>query len=613
MSKRPYDFCGWATRNDLKCTDGRIIRQNAFADNDGKKVPLVYGHDHTDPTNVLGHAILENRSEGVFMYGYLNHSDKANHMREALNNGDIDALSIYANKLKQNGANVMHGDIKEVSLVLAGANPGANIVDVMIAHGDDVNDEECLVAKCDAEIELYHEDKKEEKKEESKDMANENQNNSGDKTIKDIVDTMTEEQKNAMYFVVGKAVEDAKNGSDDDDDEEEEMKHNAFDDSSYERANTLSHSDEVEILNLAKNKTVGTLKNAMEIFMDQNEIYHEDGEDPYVNLGFDHPEYLFPEYKDVKPGAPEMLTTDQGWITHVLNRVHKSPIARIRTRQADIRDISNLRAKGYKKGDEKSYVGNISLIRRTTDPQTVYVKSKLDRDDILDIEDFDYVQYMYNIDRMNLNEELATAIIFGDGRADGADGKIYPDKIRPIWTDDELYTIHTDVDIASARTELQGTDTSKNFGDNYVYAEAVISTLLYATEQYKGSGNKTFYCTPHLLNIMLLARDLNGRRIYDSKTDLAAALNVNEIVTMEQADGKTRTVTVNGTTKTKKFLGLIGNLSDYALGSMKGGQITHFTDFDLNFNQEISLLETRCSGAITRVKSFIALEEDVTA
>lgn len=608
MSNRPYDFCGWATKNDLKCTDGRIIRQNAFADNDGKKVPLVYGHDHSDPTNVLGHAILENRSEGVFMYGYLNHSDKANHMREALNNGDIDALSIYANKLKQNGENVLHGDIKEVSLVLAGANPGANIVDVMIAHGDDVNDEECLVAKCEGELELYHEDKKEE----SKDMANENQNNSGDKTIKDIVDTMTEEQKNAMYFVVGKAVEDAKNGSDDEDEEEKEVKHNAFDDSSN-TTNVLTHADEVEILKLAKNKSVGTLKNAMELFMEQNELQHDDSEDPYVNLGFDHPEYLFPEYKDVKPGAPEMLTTDQGWITHVLNRVHKSPIARIRTRQTDIRDISNLRARGYKKGDEKSYVGNISLIRRTTDPQTVYVKSKLDRDDILDIEDFDYVQYMYNIDRMNLNEELATAIVFGDGRADGADGKIYPDKIRPIWTDDELYTIHTDVDIESARTELQGTDTSKRFGDNYIYAEAVISTLLYATEQYKGSGNKTFYCTPHLLNIMLLARDLNGRRIYDSKTDLAAALNVNEIVTMEQADGKTRTVTVNGTTKTKKFLGLIGNLSDYALGSMKGGQITHFTDFDLNFNQEISLLETRCSGAITRVKSFIALEEDVTA
>lgn len=610
MSNRPYDFCGWATKNDLKCTDGRIIRQNAFADNDGKKVPLVYGHDHSDPTNVLGHAILENRDEGVFMYGYLNHSDKANHMREALNNGDIDALSIYANKLKQNGSDVLHGDIKEVSLVLAGANPGANIVDVMIAHGDDMNDEECLVAKCEGEIELYHEDKKEETKEDDK--KEESEESSG-KTVKDIFDSMTEEQQQAAFFVIGKAVEDAtKNNSDDE--EEKEVKHNAFDENTN-TANVLTHADEVEILKLAKNKSVGTLKNAMELFMEQNELQHDDTDpdETYRNLGFDHPEYLFPEYKDVNPGAPEMLTTDQGWITHVLNRVHKSPISRIRTRWADVRDISQLRARGYKKGDEKKEIGNISLIRRTTDPQTVYVKSRLDRDDIIDITDFNYVAYMYNIDRMNLNEELATAIIFGDGRADGAEGKIQEDKIRPIWTDDELYTIHTDVDVATAKTELQGTDTSKHFGDNYIYAEAVISTLLYATEQYKGSGNKTFYCTPHLLNVMLLARDLNGRRIYDSKTDLAAALNVNEIVTIEQAEGKTRTVTVNGTTKTKKFLGLIGNLSDYQLGATKGGEITHFTQFDMDFNQEKSLLETRCSGAITRVKSFIALEEDVTA
>lgn len=606
MSERPYDFCGWATKNDLKCTDGRIIRQNAFADNDGKKVPLVYGHDHSDPTNVLGHAILENRADGVFAYGYLNHSEKANHMREALINGDVDALSIYANRLKQNGENVLHGDIKEVSLVLAGANPGANIVDVMIAHGDDMNDEDCLVVKCEGELELYHEDKKDDDK-----ASDEKKEESKAKTVGEVFDTMTEEQKQAAFYVIGQALADAKEDSDDE--EEKEVKHNAFDENTN-TANVLSHADEVEILKLAKNKSVGTLKNAMELFMEQNDLQHDDTDpaDTYKNLGFDHPEYLFPEYKDVKPGAPEMLTTDQGWITHVLNRVHKSPISRIRTRWADIRDISNLRARGYKKGDEKKEIGNISLIRRTTDPQTVYVKSRLDRDDIIDITDFNYVAYMYNIDRMNLNEELATAIIFGDGRADGVEGKIQEDKIRPIWTDDELYTIHTDVDVATAKAELQGTDTSKHFGDNYVYAEAVISTLLYATEQYKGSGNKTFYCTPHLLNVMLLARDLNGRRIYDSKTDLAAALNVNEIVTIEQAEGKTRTVTVNGTTKTKKFLGLVGNLNDYQLGATKGGEITHFTDFDMDFNQEKSLLETRCSGAITRVKSFIALEETVS-
>lgn len=265
-------------------------------------------------------------------------------------------------------------------------------------------------------------------------------------------------------------------------------------------------------------------------------------------------------------------------------------------------------AKGYKKGAQKGYVGNIKLLHRTTDPQTVFVKSKLDRDDIVDITDFDVVQYMYGIDRMNLNEELATAIMIGDGREVGDEGKIADDKIRPVWTDDELYTIHADVDISGMKATLQGTNTSANFGENYIYAEAVIQSLLYAREKYKGSGTPDFYCTPHLVNIMLLARDLNGRRIYDKISDLAAALNVGEIITAEQFEGKTRTV--DG--KTKKLLGIMCNLADYSLGATKGGEITHFTDFDIDFNQEKSLLETRCSGANTRVLSAIALEEDVT-
>lgn len=285
-------------------------------------------------------------------------------------------------------------------------------------------------------------------------------------------------------------------------------------------------------------------------------------------------------------------------------------ISRIRTRQADLRNIEALRAKGYKKGTQKGYVGNIQLLHRTTDPQTVYVKSKLDRDDIIDIQDFDVVQYLYGIDRMNLNEELATAIMTGDGREVGADGKIAEDKIRPIWLDDELYTIHADVDIAGMKSTLQGTNTSANFGENYIYAEAVIQSLLYAREKYKGSGTPDFYCTPHLVNVMLLARDLNGRRIYDKVSDLAAALNVGQIITAEQFEGKTRTTTDS---KTKKLLGLMVNLADYSLGATKGGEITHFTDFDIDFNQEKSLLETRCSGANTRVMSAIALEEDVTA
>ena len=303
-----------------------------------------------------------------------------------------------------------------------------------------------------------------------------------------------------------------------------------------------------------------------------------------------------------------MITTDQGWVNEVLKKVHKSPISRIRTRQVDVRNIENRRAKGYTKGTLKTYTGNIDLIHRTTDPQTIYVKSKLDRDDITDIIDFDVVGYMYNMDRMNLNEELATAIMIGDGRAVGAEGKIYEDKIRPIWTDDELYTIHTDVDIATMKTTLQGSNTSANFGENYIYAEAVIQSLLYAREKYRGSGTPDFYCTPHLVNVMLLARDLNGRRIYDKVSDLAAALNVGSIITVEQFEGRTRTTSDS---KTKKLLGLMVNLADYSLGATKGGEITHFTDFDIDFNQEKSLLETRCSGANTRVMSAIALEEPV--
>lgn len=379
------------------------------------------------------------------------------------------------------------------------------------------------------------------------------------------------------------------------------MKHNVFDNDRQDEANVLSYTDQTAIINMAKTSTIGSLQHAMDLFAEQNP-------DSVLAHGIENISQLFPDYKDVRMGAPEMLTTDQGWIQKVLQKVHKSPISRIRTRQADLRNIEELRAQGYKKGTLKGEVGNFKLIHRTTDPQTIYVKSKIDRDDIIDIQDFDVVQYLYTIDRMNLNEELATAIMIGDGREVGAEGKIAEDKIRPIWQDDELYTIHADVDIAGMRASLQGTNTAANFGENYIYAEAVIQSLLYAREKYKGSGTPDFYCTPHLVNVMLLARDMNGRRIYDKVSDLAAALNVGEIITVEQFEGKTRT---DGG-KTKKLLGLMGNLADYSVGATKGGEITHFTDFDIDFNQEKSLLETRCSGANTRVKSFIALEEDVT-
>ena len=386
------------------------------------------------------------------------------------------------------------------------------------------------------------------------------------------------------------------------------MKHNVFDKDDAQK-DVLMHADQEAILKMAKSSQVGSFQTALSIYAEEHELKHDASSSGFVQTGDGNVTYLFPEYKEVRPGAPELITNDQGWISNVLNKVHKSPISRIRTSQVDIRGIDALRAKGYRKGKQKAQTGNFSLIRRTTDPQTVYVKNALHRDDIVDITDFDYVQYLYNIDRMTLNEELAMAIMLGDGREDGDDGKIAADHIRPIWLDDDLYTIHTDLDIDAARAELQGTGTGDNFGDNYIYAEAIINQLLYARENYKGTGTPDFYCTPHLLNVMLLARDLNGRRIYSSKAELATALNVGAIYTAEQFANKTRTTTDN---KTKKLLGIVTNLADYSLGATKGGEITHFTQFDIDFNQEKSLLETRSSGALTRVYSAIALEEDVT-
>jgi len=604
------DFSGWATRNDLKCSDGRVIRRDAFKHDDGIKVPLVWNHQHNDPRNVLGHAWLENRDEGVYTYGFFNDSESGEVAKILVKHGDICALSIYANQLQQNGPNVLHGEIREVSLVHAGANPGA-FIDSMIAHGENSDEEAIIYTGMPLYLSHSDETKSEEKKdeEETKDESKEDtkkEKSDDEKTIADVVEGMTEEQQKVMYALIGMALEGESEGEGSDNKtesnkEEKVMKHNVFDTDQQNEKNVLSHADQESIISMAKSNSVGSLRTAINIFAEQNpdSLAH----------GIDDIDVLFPEYKDVRPGAPEMLTTDQGWINEVLKKVHKSPISRIRTRQADIRNIEDLRAKGYKKGKEKAYVGNIKLIHRTTDPQTIYVKNKLDRDDIVDITDFDVVQYMYGIDRMNLNEELATAIMIGDGREDGDEGKIAADKIRPVWLDDELYTIHADVDIAGMKTTLQGTNTSANFGENYIYAEAVIQSLLYAREKYKGSGTPDFFCTPHLVNVMLLARDLNGRRIYDKISDLAAALNVGKIITAEQFEGKTRTTSDS---KTKKLLGIMYNLADYSLGATKGGEITHFTDFDIDFNQEKSLLETRCSGANTRVLSAIALEEDVT-
>lgn len=601
-----FDFSGWATRNDLQCADGRIIRKNAFKQQDGETVSLVWNHQHNSQDNVLGHALLENRDDGVYAYCTFNDTESGQTAKKLVQHGDVASLSIAANQLKQMGKDVVHGIIREVSLVLAGANPGAYI-DTVMNHGVTVEDE--LIINYNENIMLYHsgdEDEPKDKKSDDKDTGDKPAGE--DETVGEVFDRickkLDEKEQNVVLAMVGMAL--GENGEPEDNSDNskggnEDMKHNVFDNKGTVQENSLSHADEENIVALAKTTTVGSLKHAIEIYVENNK--------DTLAHGIENIDTLFPEYKDIRPGAPELLTTDQGWIGKVLSKVHKSPISRIRTRQADVRNIEKLRAQGYQKGKKKGEVGNFKLIHRTTDPQTVYVKSKLDRDDIVDITDFDVVQYLYGIDRINLNEELATAIMLGDGREDGAEGKIYPDKIRPVWTDDELYTIYADVDIEGMKSSLQGSSTNANFGENYVYAEAVIQALLYAREQYKGSGTPDFYCTPHLRNVMLLARDRNGRRIYSNISELAAALDVGEIITAEQFEGKTRTTSDN---KTKKLLGLMYNLADYSLGATKGGEITHFTDFDIDFNQEKSLLETRTSGANTRVLSAIALEEDVT-
>lgn len=604
-----YDFGGWATRNDLVCTDGRVIKKDAFKGQNGMTVPLVWMHNHNDPNNVLGLAHLENRDDGVYAYCEFNDTESGKTAKELVKHGDVRSLSICANQLKQTGKDVIHGIIREVSLVLAGANPGA-FIDEVLAHGDGETDG--LIIGYDEMIMGYleHSDSSDEPEEPS--TSEKQDEEKSDKTMEEVFDTLNEEQKTVVYALIGQAVE--QGGVSEDDNEskggDETMKHNVFENDQQDNKNYLSHADQEAILKMAKTSNVGTFQNALGIYANDNALQHDALASGFVQTGDGNVSWLFPEYKDVRPGAPELITSDQGWITTVINKVHKSPISRIRTSQVDIRNIDSLRAKGYTKGKQKGQTGNFKLVRRTTDPQTVFVKSALHRDDIVDITDFDYVAYLYSIDRLNLNEELAMAIMLGDGRDDGDEGKIDPEHIRPIWTDDDLYTIHVDLDMAAAKKELQGTNTAANFGENYIIAEAMINTALYAREKYKGTGTPDLFITPHMLNQMLLARDQNGRRIYSSKAELATALNVGSINTAEQFEGKTRTTSDH---KKKKLVAIIANLADYSLGATKGGEITHFTQFDIDFNQEKSLLETRCSGALTRVYAAIAIEEDVTA
>ena len=647
-----YDFSGWATFHNMKCSDGRTIRPGAFKHCDGNEVPLVWNHQHNSPENILGKALLHNMDEGVYAYCTFNDTESGQSAKKLVEHGDVKALSIYANQLKQQGGDVLHGAIREVSLVLAGANPGAYI-DSIIKH-DDESDEEAIIYtgediklfhsddeeseeeqsevnlddKIEGETEteetevsdndeveepeqLAHADKTENSNKETHDMAEEKKttgNNSEEKTVKDVFDTFTEEQKTVVYALIGQALEDA--GVEDEEENEEVehseggnnyMMHNIFENDEQVKPNFLSHADQAEIIKLAKSTGVGSLKAAMEIYANE----HADT----LAHGIDDIQQLFPDYKDVYPGAPELLERDQSWVGTVLKKVHKSPISRVRTRQADAR-AKELSAKGYNDREaQKALSANVKLLMRTTDPQTVYYRDELHRDDVIDIKDFDVIAFQKGIMKRNMEEMIALAALVGDGREDTDPDKIQENHIRSVWHDDDLYTIKATLDLEAARKELQGSNTSANFGENYIYAEAFITAALYAREKYKGKGNMDFYCDPHLLNVMLLARDLNGRRIYDSKADLARVLNVENIHTVEQFAGLTRE---DAEGNSKKLLGIFVNMGNYQFGCTKGGEITNFEDFDIDFNMYKYLMETRLSGALTMPYSAIAIEEKVS-
>ena len=626
-----YDFSGWATVVNKKCSDGRTIMKDAFIDNDGAQVPLVWNHQHTEVENVLGHALLENRNEGVYAYCTFNDSESGKMGRELVKHGDVNQLSIYANQLKQQGSNVIHGVIREVSLVLAGANPGAYI-DTIMCHGEGSSDEGIIYTGEDIVLAHSSDEKKQNKKEENgmaeskeekkakaeekkPEAADEKKSDEKEMTIGDVFETFTEDQKKVVNALITLALEDAGASDEENDiDDEKEVKHseggndtmyhNIFEGRNNDmQTESLTHAQEEEILEMAK-KPGMTLKSAIAAFADENKDTLAHG---FESSGIGK---LFPDYQDAHPGAPELIERDHGWVNQVLTKAYKSPVSRVRTKQVDAR-AKEIRAKGYsKRQTEKTISGNLKTLMRTTDPQTIYYRDALHRDDIVDITDFDVVAYQRNVMKNNLEEEIALAALVGDGRSDVDPDKISEDHIRSVWHDDDLYTIKAPVDIAGMKKKLQGTNTSANFGEEYIYAEAIISASLYAREKYKGKGTPDFYCTPHLLNVMLLARDLNGRRLYDSKTDLAKVLNVGEIYTVEQFEGLSRE---DSDSKKWNLLGLFVNMANYQFGSTKGGEITNFEDFDIDFNQYKYLMETRLSGALTEVYSAIALEEPATS
>ena len=590
-----YDFCGWATRNNLKCSDGKTILKDAFKHCDGKKVPLVWNHQHGEVDNVLGHAVLENREDGVYAYGYFNDTKNAKHARIMVEHGDIDAMSIYANSLKYQGVgNVSHGTIREVSLVFAGANPGAYIESV-IKHSDDTDEE--IVIYTGEDLVITHADepeKQEDNKEEKSEMAD-----NSEKTLKEIIDTMSEEQKNAMYAIVAQALEHSADVDDEEENEESEeskggddtMKHNAFDREGQQNENVIQHSDMMKVI--ADAKRYGSMKeSAIQHGMeDISYIAHSTATEyspKTATYGIDGIDWLFPDARNLNT-TPTFIQRDMGWVNKVMSGTHHTPFSRIKSMFADITE-DQARAKGYIKGKLKKEEV-FTLLKRTTTPTTIYKKQKLDRDDVLDITDFDVVAWIKSEMRMMLEEELARAILVGDGRLSSDDDKINEMNIRPIWKDEDLFTIKTLVTVAENATE----------GDK---AKAFIKAAIKSRKNYKGSGEPTLYASEDIITECLLLEDNNGRIIYDSIAKLATVLRVKEIVSVPVMENLSRDV--DGSTH--NLMGLIVNLKDYNVGADKGGAVNMFDDFNIDYNAMLYLIETRCSGALTKPFSAIALE-----
>lgn len=550
-----YDFSGWATKNNLLCSDGRTILKDAFKHNDGQTVPLVWNHQHNEPNNVLGHALLENRDEGVYAYCTFNDTESGQEAKKLVQHKDVCALSIYANQLKQQGMNVIHGAIREVSLVLAGANPGA-FIDSVIAHGEESNEEAVIFTGEDIVIE--HADNKCET-EESK-MDNEEKKPDGEKTVGEVFETFTDEQKNVVYAMIGQALEDA-GVSDEENEEENDMKHNVFD-NDQKNENVLSHDAMNTII--ADGKRFGSLKESF--------IQHA------AEYGIENIDWLFPEAKNLNNPPAFIDRQPNGWVKIVMSGVHHTPFSRVKSMFADI-TADEARARGYVKGNLKMEEV-IKLLKRTTDPTTVYKKQKLDRDDVIDITDFDVVSWLKAEMRTMLDEELARAYVFGDNRSAVSADKIDETRIRPIISDADLFTIKKTV----------------TPGENETLGHAIIRTVVKAQDEYRGSGDLTFFTKAGTVSDMLLLEDTQGHRLYKDINELALACGVNRIVKVPDS------IVPTG------YHGVIVDLNDYNVGADKGGSINMFDDFDIDYNQQKYLIETRCSGALTKPYSAIALK-----